>query len=53
MSSPPEKAGGHVPRVPHQIAPMGRINKWNYECELMDGVIVTQGHNMDEFIGVC
>jgi len=20
--SPPEKVGGHVPRVPHQIAPM-------------------------------
>jgi len=23
MSPPPEKVGGHVPRVPHQIAPMG------------------------------
>ena len=22
MSPPPEKVGGHVPRVPHQIAPM-------------------------------
>ena len=22
MSLPPEKVGGHVPRVPHQIAPM-------------------------------
>jgi len=23
MSSQSEKVGGHVPRVPHQIAPMG------------------------------
>ena len=22
MSPPPEKVGGHVPRVPHQIVPM-------------------------------
>jgi len=31
MSPPSEKVGGHVPSVPHQIAPMTTLTQWCWE----------------------